>query len=111
VKVSFPHDFVWGVAASAYQIEGGWDEDGKGPSIWDTFSHISGKVVKDQNGDIAIDHYHRWQEDLDLMASLQVKSYRFSSAWTRIHWPPVMAQISTLAFFIICFETGFFFPV
>ncbi len=84
MKVSFPHDFVWGVAASAYQIEGGWNEDGKGPSIWDTFSHISGKVVKDQNGDIAIDHYHRWQEDLDLMASLQVKSYRFSIAWTRI---------------------------
>ena len=72
------------MAASAYQIEGAWNEDGKGPSIWDTFSHIPGKVVKNQNGDIAIDHYHRWQEDLDLMRSLNVKSYRFSIAWTRI---------------------------
>ena len=75
---------MWGVAASAYQIEGAWNEDGKGPSIWDTFSHIPGKVANNQNGDVAIDHYHRWQEDLDLMASLNVKSYRFSIAWTRI---------------------------
>jgi beta-glucosidase len=81
---TFPQGFVWGVAASAYQIEGAWNEDGKGPSIWDTFSHIPGKVAKNQNGDVAIDHYHRWQTDLDLMASLGVKSYRFSIAWTRI---------------------------
>ena len=84
MRITFPQDFVWGVAASAYQIEGAWKEDGKGESIWDTFSHIPGKVANNQNGDIAIDHYHRWQSDLDLMASLNVRSYRFSIAWTRI---------------------------
>ena len=84
MKITYPENFVWGVAASAYQIEGAWNEDSKGPSIWDTFSHIFGKVAKGQNGDLAIDHYHRWQEDLDLMASLNIKSYRFSIAWTRI---------------------------
>lgn len=68
MRISFPPDFIWGVAASAYQIEGAWNEDGKGPSIWDTFSHIPGKVVDNQNGDIAIDHYHRWQEDLEFDA-------------------------------------------
>jgi beta-glucosidase len=84
MRLTFPKDFVWGVAASAYQIEGAWNEDGKDPSIWDTFSHIPGKVVDDQNGDTAIDHYHRWPEDLDLMGDLKVGSYRFSIAWTRI---------------------------
>ena len=84
MRITFPRDFVWGVAASAYQIEGAWKDDGKGASIWDTFSHTPGKVAKNQNGDIAIDHFHRWQSDLDLMASLGVKSYRFSIAWTRI---------------------------
>ena len=84
MRITFPQGFVWGVAASAYQIEGAWKEDGKGASIWDTFSHTPGKVAKNQNGDIAIDHFHRWQSDLDLMASLGVKSYRFSIAWTRI---------------------------
>jgi beta-glucosidase len=84
MQLIFPGDFVWGVAASAYQIEGAWNEDGKGPSIWDTFSHTPGKVAHNQNGDKAIDHYHRWPEDLDLMASLNVRSYRFSIAWTRI---------------------------
>jgi beta-glucosidase len=84
MKIAFPQGFVWGVAASAYQIEGAWNEDGKGPSIWDTFSHIPGKVANNQNGDIAIDHYRRWQDDLDLMSSLHAQSYRFSIAWTRI---------------------------
>jgi beta-glucosidase len=84
MKISFPKEFVWGVATSAYQIEGAWNEDGKDPSIWDTFSHIPGKVANNQNGDVAIDHYHRWPEDLGLMASLNVRSYRFSIAWTRI---------------------------
>jgi beta-glucosidase len=84
MKLTFPKDFVWGVAASAYQIEGAWNEDGKGPSIWDTFSHTSGNVANNQNGDVAIDHYHHWQEDLDLMAALKVRSYRFSIAWSRI---------------------------
>jgi beta-glucosidase len=84
LKFTFPENFIWGVAASAYQVEGAWNEDGKGLSIWDIFSHIPGKVVNNQNGDVAIDHYHRWKEDLDLIASLNIKSYRFSIAWTRI---------------------------
>lgn len=84
MRLEFPENFVWGVAASAYQIEGAWNEDGKGLSIWDTFSHIPGKVANNQNGDKAIDHYHLWSEDLDLMASLNIRSYRFSIAWTRV---------------------------
>jgi beta-glucosidase len=82
--VKFPNDFIWGVAASAYQIEGGWNEDGKGPSIWDTFSHIPGKVKNNENGDVAIDHYHRYKDDMALMADIGIPAYRFSVAWTRI---------------------------
>jgi beta-glucosidase len=84
MKITFPQDFVWGVADSAYQIEGAWNEDGNGSSIWDAFSHIPGNVAKNQNGEVAIDHSRRWQTDLDLMAALGVKSYRFSIARTRI---------------------------
>ncbi|HSQ39224.1 MAG TPA: family 1 glycosylhydrolase, partial [Anaerolineales bacterium] len=62
--LTFPKNFIWGVATSAYQIEGAWKEDGRGPSIWDTFSHTPGKVVHNENGDIAADHYHRWKEDI-----------------------------------------------
>jgi len=83
-KLSFPKDFIWGVAASAYQIEGAWNEDGRGVSIWDTFSHLPGKVVNNENGDVAADHYHRWKEDAALMSELGVKAYRFSTAWPRI---------------------------
>jgi beta-glucosidase len=82
-KLSFPKDFIWGVAASAYQIEGAWNEDGRGISIWDTFSHLPGKVVNNENGDVAADHYHRWKEDAALMSELGVKAYRFSTAWPR----------------------------
>ncbi|MBI3175785.1 MAG: beta-glucosidase [Chloroflexi bacterium] len=82
--LSFPKDFIWGVAASAYQIEGAWNEDGRGTSIWDTFSHIPGKVLNNENGDVAADHYHRWKEDVALMSELGVKAYRFSTAWPRI---------------------------
>jgi beta-glucosidase len=81
---SFPEDFVWGVAASAYQIEGAVDEDGRGASIWDTFSHTPGAVDNGDTGDVACDHYHRWSEDLDLMVELGVASYRFSVAWPRV---------------------------
>jgi beta-glucosidase len=81
---SFPHGFVWGVAASAYQIEGAVDEDGRAPSIWDTFSHTPGAVDGGDTGDVACDHYHRWHEDLDLMVELGVASYRFSVAWPRV---------------------------
>ncbi len=83
-KITFPSDFVWGVATSAYQIEGAWNEDGRGVSIWDTFSHTPGKIVNNENGDIASDHYHRWKQDFDLLSELGIKAYRFSTAWPRI---------------------------
>ncbi len=80
----FPKNFIWGAAASAYQIEGAWNEDGKGLSVWDTFSHKPGKVAENRNGDTAVDHYHRFKEDVRLMASLGLQAYRFSVAWTRV---------------------------
>lgn len=83
-KLSFPKNFIWGVATSSYQIEGAWNEDGRGVSIWDTFSHTKGKIVNDENGDVAADHYHRWKEDIALMSELGIKAYRFSTAWPRI---------------------------
>ncbi len=82
--LSFPEDFIWGVATSAYQIEGAWNEDGKGPSIWDRFSHQPGKTANGDTGDVAVDFYHRWKEDVDLMARLGLPAYRFSVAWTRV---------------------------
>ena len=81
---AFPTDFIWGVATSAYQIEGAWNEDGRGTSIWDTFSHTPGKIRNNENGDVAADHYHRWKEDVALMSELGIKAYRFSVAWPRI---------------------------
>ena len=71
-KLSFPKDFLWGAATAAYQIEGAWNEDNKGPSIWDTFSHLPGKTFKGQTGDVAADHYHRWKADVDLMKTLGI---------------------------------------
>ena len=82
--LTFPKNFIWGVATSAYQIEGAWNEDGRGVSIWDTFSHTPGKVGNNENGDVAADHYHRWKEDIALMSELGIKAYRFSTAWPRI---------------------------
>ena len=81
---TFPADFVWGTATAAYQIEGAWNEHGKGPSTWDTFVRQPGKIVGAQTGDVACDHYHRWESDLDLMAELGVNAYRFSIAWSRV---------------------------
>jgi beta-glucosidase len=80
----FPKGFLWGSATASYQVEGAVNEDGRGPSIWDTFSHTPGKVVNNATGDVADDHYHRYKEDVQLMKSLGVKSYRFSIAWPRV---------------------------
>ena len=82
--ITFPKDFIWGVATSAYQIEGAWNEDGKGPSIWDTFTHTPGKIVNNETGDVSVDHYHRYKEDVALMKELGLDAYRFSVAWSRI---------------------------
>ena len=81
---SFPNDFVWGTATSAYQIEGAVNEDGRGRSIWDTFAHTPGKIEDGTNGDLANDHYHRYKEDVGLIRDLGAKAYRFSIAWPRV---------------------------
>jgi beta-glucosidase len=89
-KYEFGNDFIWGVATAAYQIEGAWNEDGKGESIWDRFTHTKSKnpfkerIYQNQNGDVACDHYHRYKEDLNLMKELSIPNYRFSLSWTRI---------------------------
>ncbi|MCO5994900.1 GH1 family beta-glucosidase [Actinoallomurus rhizosphaericola] len=80
----FPPDFHWGVATSAYQIEGATEEDGRGPSTWDTFCREPGRVRDGHTADVACDHYHRWAEDLDLIAGLGARAYRFSVAWPRV---------------------------
>ncbi|HEY7620660.1 MAG TPA: family 1 glycosylhydrolase [Solirubrobacteraceae bacterium] len=80
----FPEGFAWGVATASYQIEGAVHEGGRGPSIWDTFSHTPGKVLGGDTGDVADDHYHRYREDVGLMADLGVGCYRFSLAWPRL---------------------------
>jgi beta-glucosidase len=80
----FPKGFLWGAATASYQIEGAWNEDGRGESIWDRFAHTPGKIKNGDTGDVACDHYHRWEEDLDLMKSLNLTAYRFSIAWPRL---------------------------
>ncbi|MEV4680083.1 GH1 family beta-glucosidase [Streptomyces kurssanovii] len=81
---ALPQDFAWGTATSAYQIEGAVAEDGRSPSIWDTFSHTPGKIEGDDHGDVACDHYHRWREDIALMKRLGTNAYRLSVAWPRV---------------------------
>jgi beta-glucosidase len=81
---TFPDGFAWGVATASYQIEGAVAEDGRGPSIWDTFTHTPGKISDGNVGDVACDHYHRYHEDVDLLSMLNATHYRFSLAWPRI---------------------------
>src|SRR5262245_41633512 len=80
----FPKNFLWGSASAAYQVEGAWDADGKGLSVWDPFTKIPGKTYKGSNGDVAVDHYHRYKEDVALMAEMGLRAYRFSVRWPRI---------------------------
>ncbi|MFA9558374.1 GH1 family beta-glucosidase [Evansella sp. AB-rgal1] len=82
--IQFPKDIKWGAATASYQIEGAAEEDGRGPSIWDTFSKTPGKVLNGDNGDVACDSYHRYEEDIELLKELGVDVYRFSVAWPRI---------------------------
>jgi beta-glucosidase len=80
----FPNGFYWGTGTSSYQIEGAWNEDGKGPSIWDTYAHTPGNIKNGDTGDVANDHYHRYKEDVALMKDFGANAYRFSIAWPRI---------------------------
>ncbi len=82
--VKFPQNFSWGTATASYQVEGAWDEDGKGESIWDRFAHTPGKVMNGDTGDVACDQYHRFKEDVALMKELNQRGYRFSISWSRI---------------------------
>src|SRR5205814_6699999 len=81
---SFPKAFAWGAATSAYQIEGAWNQDGKGESIWDRHCHGGGTVERGESGDVACDHYHRFGEDIALMREMGLNAYRFSISWPRI---------------------------
>lgn len=83
-RISFPDSFLWGTATASYQIEGAWNEDGKGLSIWDVFAHNPKNISDGSNGDIACDHYHKYEEDIELMSNLHYDAYRFSIAWARI---------------------------
>ena len=82
--MSFPKDFLWGVACASYQCEGAWNEDGKGPNIWDDFCHEPGHVLHGDTGDVACDTYHRYKEDVALMKAHNIKAYRFSISWARV---------------------------
>jgi beta-glucosidase len=91
--LAFPSGFTWGAATAAYQIEGATDADGRGPSVWDTFSHTPGKVRGGDTGDVACDSYHRYREDVDLLRSLGLTAYRFSISWSRI-FPDGAGQVN-----------------
>ena len=82
--LTFPDGFQWGAATAAYQIEGAYREDDRGLSIWDTFAHQPGTIQDGATGDVACDHYHRYQEDVDLMAAIGLQTYRFSVSWSRV---------------------------
>lgn len=95
----FPPGFVWGAATASYQIEGAAQEDGRVPSIWDTFARVPGAVAAADNGDVACDHYHRWPQDVELMSDLGLGAYRFSTAWPRICPEPGVVNRSGLDFY------------
>ena len=84
MNIIFPKKFLWGAATASYQIEGSYNIDGKGESIWDKFTHTPGKIKNNENGDVAVDHYNRYKEDIKLMSDINMSAYRFSLAWTRI---------------------------
>ena len=91
--MSFQKDFVWGSATASYQIEGAWNEDGRGLSVWDVFCHEPGNIEEGHTGDVACDHYHRYKEDIKLMKELGIKAYRLSISWTRI-FPKGIGEIN-----------------
>ena len=109
--LTFPKKFLWGAATAAYQIEGAWNVDGKGKSIWDRFAHTPGTIKNGDSGDIACDHYHRWQEDIHLMKKLGLHAYRFSISWPRVMptgrgTSTRLAWISTTGWWTICWKQG-----
>jgi 6-phospho-beta-glucosidase len=97
---AFPQHFLWGAATAAYQVEGGHDADGKGPSIWDIYAHQPGATFENTHGDVAVDHYHRFREDVALMAEMGLQSYRFSISWPRL-LPRGVATLTKQAFSFI----------
>ena len=94
-ELRFPAGFAWGASTASYQIEGAAAEDGRGPSIWDTFSHTPGRVHAGHTGDVAADHYHRWRDDVALMADLGLGAYRFSTSWPTRKAPDCQSIAST----------------
>jgi beta-glucosidase len=83
-SAKFPDGFLWGMATASYQVEGAWDEDGKGESIWDRYAHGVGHIKGGDTGDVACDHYHLYKQDIAILKRLNQKSYRFSISWARI---------------------------
>ena len=103
--MSFPKNFLWGTATSSYQIEGGAYEDGKGLNIWDEFTKVPGAIGDRSSGDVAIDHYHSYREDIRLMAEMGIRNYRFSISWARVRstkrdWPSIPTCLTA------CWPTG-----
>ena len=82
--MSFPKDFIWGAATASYQVEGAYNEDGKGLNVWDVTTSVNGRVKHNENGNIACDHYHRYKEDIKLFQEMGIKYYRFSISWSRV---------------------------